>query len=168
MRQRTSRSPPCAWAWCTATIDPATSGRWSWAWERYHRAASRVTPCVCSGQPIITLPCLPHHHYLDTVPLVSVGTVLVHAPDHKRRSPDCAAEGQGSAQSPRFSPDGGTLVYLSWAEAVKTGVHNSTVALMALEWPEVTHTPPSHGCTGVIVGCYLCKCNNILASLISL
>eukprot|EP00873_Tetraselmis_striata_P005737 jgi/Tetstr1/426001/TSEL_016349.t1 len=55
--------------------------------------------------------------------------------------PRCLTEGQGSAQSPRFSPDGGTLVYLSWAEAVKTGVHNSTVALMALEWPECTAAP---------------------------
>ena len=42
-----------------------------------------------------------------------------------------------SAFSPRFSPDGKTLVMLSQAAAVESGVHSATPALLALSWPDV-------------------------------
>lgn len=43
----------------------------------------------------------------------------------------------GSAFSPRFSPDGRTLVYLSQAAAVETGVHNGTTTMLSLQWQDV-------------------------------
>eukprot|EP00959_Pyramimonas_sp_CCMP1952_P146496 3066458-Pyramimonas_sp.AAC.1 len=45
-----------------------------------------------------------------------------------------------SASSPRFSPDGRSLLYLSHAQAVTTGVHNCTASLHTLQWPQAeTH-----------------------------
>jgi acylaminoacyl-peptidase len=40
-----------------------------------------------------------------------------------------------SAFSPRFSPDGHTLVFLSQQTAVDTGVHSATSSLHTLSWP---------------------------------
>lgn len=53
-----------------------------------------------------------------------------------------------SAFSPRFSPDGNTLVMLSQNAAVETGVHSATPALLALNWPDVAavvNSPSSSG-----------------------
>jgi acylaminoacyl-peptidase len=40
-----------------------------------------------------------------------------------------------SAYSPRFSPDGAALVFLSQQAAVDSGAHSATCALHALDWP---------------------------------
>jgi acylaminoacyl-peptidase len=40
----------------------------------------------------------------------------------------------GSAFSPRFSPNGGALVFLSQRAAVESGAHSATCALHALDW----------------------------------
>jgi acylaminoacyl-peptidase len=40
----------------------------------------------------------------------------------------------GSAFSPRLSPDGGALVFLSQRAAVESGAHSATCALHALDW----------------------------------
>ena len=42
-----------------------------------------------------------------------------------------------SAFSPRFSPDGSTLVMLSQAAAVESGVHSATPTLLAMSWTDV-------------------------------
>ncbi|KAL6784708.1 hypothetical protein ACKKBF_B02895 [Auxenochlorella protothecoides x Auxenochlorella symbiontica] len=42
--------------------------------------------------------------------------------------------GMSSAFSPRFSPDGGTLVFLSQAAAVESGAHAASASLHALTW----------------------------------
>ena len=43
--------------------------------------------------------------------------------------------GDGSAMSPRFSPDGKRLVFLSHRAAVTSGTHNGTAALDLIHWP---------------------------------
>lgn len=53
----------------------------------------------------------------------------------------------GSAFSPRFSPDGRTLVFLSQQNAISTGVHSATVTLHSLQWADAAAvltggTPP--------------------------
>eukprot|EP00898_Chlorokybus_atmophyticus_P007404 jgi/Chlat1/7665/Chrsp64S00560 len=57
-----------------------------------------------------------------------------------------------SAFSPRFSMDGKTLVFLSTETAAKTGAHNATAALHAIDWP-------STGLDGVAD----CKARTIIA-----
>lgn len=42
-----------------------------------------------------------------------------------------------SAYSPRFTPDGKMLLFLSQRLAVESGVHNATPALLSLPWPKV-------------------------------
>ncbi|XP_024366929.1 acylamino-acid-releasing enzyme 1 isoform X1 [Physcomitrium patens] len=44
-------------------------------------------------------------------------------------------EGVSSAFSPRFSPDGKKLVFLSAEAAVKSGAHNATNSLHLIDWP---------------------------------
>lgn len=46
----------------------------------------------------------------------------------------CLTPQLGSAFSPRFSPDGATLVFLSQQAAVNSGVHNATSSLHSLPW----------------------------------
>ncbi|KAL4436940.1 hypothetical protein ABPG75_004079 [Micractinium tetrahymenae] len=46
----------------------------------------------------------------------------------------CLTSSLGSAFSPRFSPDGRTLVFLSQQNAISTGVHSATVTLHSLAW----------------------------------
>lgn len=46
------------------------------------------------------------------------------------------ASSLGSAFSPRFSPDGSTLVFLSQQNAVSSGVHNATCTLHSLRWAD--------------------------------
>lgn len=41
-----------------------------------------------------------------------------------------------SAFSPRFSPDGSTLVFLSQQNAIASGVHNATCTLHSLRWAD--------------------------------
>ena len=43
-----------------------------------------------------------------------------------------------SAFSPRFSPNGKSLIFLSQHQAVSTGVHNGTPALMEISWTKVS------------------------------
>ena len=52
-----------------------------------------------------------------------------------------------SAFSPRFSPDGHTLVFLSQQTAVDTGVHSATSSLHSVSWP---HSSSSLSTTAVI------------------
>lgn len=40
-----------------------------------------------------------------------------------------------SAASPRFSPDGRTLLFMSHEAAAATGVHAATASLHAIDWP---------------------------------
>jgi len=40
-----------------------------------------------------------------------------------------------SASSPRFSPDGDLLAFLSHEAAAASGVHCATAALLTLPWP---------------------------------
>lgn len=42
----------------------------------------------------------------------------------------------GSAFSPRFSPDGATLVFLSQQNAISSGTHNGTCTLHSLRWAD--------------------------------
>ncbi len=44
-----------------------------------------------------------------------------------------------SSFSPRFSPDGKTLVMLSQAAAVDSGAHAATPALLSLPWQDIAH-----------------------------
>jgi acylaminoacyl-peptidase len=44
--------------------------------------------------------------------------------------------GLGSAFSPRFSPDGATLVFLSQQNAISSGTHNGTCTLHSLRWAD--------------------------------
>ena len=46
----------------------------------------------------------------------------------------CITRQLSSAFSPRFSPDGSTLVVLSQQKAVASGVHNATTTLHSLRW----------------------------------
>lgn len=46
----------------------------------------------------------------------------------------CLTRSLGSAFSPRFSPDGSTLVFLSQQNAIASGVHNATATLHSLSW----------------------------------
>lgn len=46
----------------------------------------------------------------------------------------CLTRSLGSAFSPRFSPDGTSLVFLSQQNAISTGVHSATVTLHSLQW----------------------------------
>lgn len=48
----------------------------------------------------------------------------------------CLTRSLGSAFSPRFSPDGATLVFLSAQNAVASGVHNATNTLHVLSWAD--------------------------------
>ena len=48
----------------------------------------------------------------------------------------CLTRQLSSAFSPRFSPDGTTLVFLSQQNAVASGVHNATTTLHSLRWPD--------------------------------
>lgn len=47
---------------------------------------------------------------------------------------------RGSAFSPRFSPDGSTLVFLSQQNAIATGVHSATATLHSLAWADARAT----------------------------
>lgn len=47
----------------------------------------------------------------------------------------CLTPGLLSATSPRFSPDGKLLVFLSHEAAAVSGVHNATAELLTLPWP---------------------------------
>ncbi|EFN55568.1 hypothetical protein CHLNCDRAFT_134052 [Chlorella variabilis] len=49
-------------------------------------------------------------------------------------APTCLTAPLASAFSPRFSPDGCTLVFLSQQNAVASGVHNATATLHSLSW----------------------------------
>ena len=48
----------------------------------------------------------------------------------------CITRQLSSAFSPRFSPDGSTLVFLSQQNAVASGVHNATTTLHSLRWAD--------------------------------
>ena len=68
-------------------------------------------------------------------------------PQHESPASVQLTAGLGSAFSPRFSPDGATLVFLSQGNAVATGVHSATVTLHALGWGDAARalggaTPP--------------------------
>lgn len=61
--------------------------------------------------------------------------------------------GMSSAFSPRFSPDGGTLVFLSQAAAVESGAHAASASLHALTWCGAGPAPgPPHMLVGVEAG----------------
>ena len=72
--------------------------------------------------------------------------------------PVCLTASLGSAYSPRFSPDGTTLVFLSHQNAVTSGVHNATAILHSLSWADVRAAlsggmaPPHIIISGIIGG----------------
>ena len=47
----------------------------------------------------------------------------------------CLTPGLLSATSPRISPDGRLLAFLSFETAASTGVHAATAELLTLPWP---------------------------------
>jgi acylaminoacyl-peptidase len=68
----------------------------------------------------------------------------------------CLTPSLGSAFSPRFSPDGASLVFLSQHNAVASGVHNATATLHRLAWADAAPAlaggslpPPTTGGCGL-------------------
>jgi acylaminoacyl-peptidase len=56
--------------------------------------------------------------------------------DVKRSAPVCLTESLLSAHSPRFTPDGSVIVFLSHEKSTKSGLHNGTAALKWLKWTD--------------------------------
>lgn len=79
---------------------------------------------------------------------------------------------RGSAFSPRFSPDGSTLVFLSQQNAIATGVHSATATLHSLGWADARATldggmaPPARTgalAAAAVAGCFsLCSARLLL------
>ena len=47
----------------------------------------------------------------------------------------CLTPSLNSALSPRFTPDGESILFLSHSAAATSGVHNATAALCTIPWP---------------------------------
>ena len=48
---------------------------------------------------------------------------------------ECLTPSLSSALSPKFTPNGKQILFLSHAAAASSGVHNATAALCSLQWP---------------------------------
>ena len=63
------------------------------------------------------------------------------APPPPPPPPTCLTPALLSSLSPRFSPDGASLVFLSHEAAAVSGVHNATAALLRLPWDAAAAAP---------------------------
>ncbi|KAL4858184.1 Acylamino-acid-releasing enzyme 1 [Chlorella vulgaris] len=57
-------------------------------------------------------------------------------PEHALSSVSLTPASLGSAFSPRFTPDGSTLIFLSQQNAISSGVHHATATLHSLAWQQ--------------------------------
>ena len=60
----------------------------------------------------------------------------------KGATPTCLTQGLLSAHSPRFTPDGSVIIFLSHEHAATSGTHNGTAALRWLQWDGRAEGPP--------------------------
>lgn len=125
----TFRRSHCAWARYTAPTDPAACGT--------SACPSMIAPRSSPQAWLTRPPAFSRKLSWPYLVCMKSKACLVEGVNCASAQGEavCLTPGLLSATSPRFSPDGKLLVFLSHEAAAVSGVHNATAALLTLPWP---------------------------------